>query len=112
MAVAPTYVGNAVNGLKGEVPGATQFFACTGTVGGSDTYVTNGFAIAPSAVGVTSINWMGPVTFSTGHWGVYVPASGLIKVFTAGSGAAAPAELGNGSTALQGATFLVFGTGK
>lgn len=105
MAVAPTYVPNVPGGV--HIPGDYKEFIFTGTVGGADTYVTNGFSFTPATVGLNSFAQVNAVVFSTGHWGVFVPASNLIKVFSA-----AATELANASAALQGATFVVSGEGK
>lgn len=107
MAVAPTYATILPSGNVNHVPGDFKEALVTGTVGGSDTYVTNGFTVSPSSVGLQFITWAAPVTFSTGHWGIYIPSSGLLKVFSA-----AATELANGSGALQSATFTFWCYGK
>lgn len=91
---------HALGGLN-QVPGVVRDVAVTITIGASDTYATGGIAISPADVGLSSILWGEPVVFSTGHWGVYVPATGKIKVFSA-----AGTELVNASAALQNATAL------
>lgn len=77
------------------------------TIGASDTYATGGIAVLPSDLGVNTILNIEPVLFSTGHWGVWVPATGKIKVFSA-----AATELANASTALQSATAVIKGQGQ
>jgi hypothetical protein len=105
MAVAPTYVAAIPGGV--HIPGDRKEFIWTGTVGAADTYVTSGFASTPAQVGLQVLDYVSPVCFSTGHfWGVYVPSTGFIKVFSA-----AATELANASTALQSATFVVEGLG-
>lgn len=74
------------------------------TIGAADTYATGGIAVVPADVGVQTILNIEPVLFSTGHWGVWVPSTGKIKVFSA-----AATELANASTALQSATAVVKG---
>jgi hypothetical protein len=107
MAVAPTYVSQLIEGKTVHVVGDVKSITHKGTVGAADTYVTNGFAVAPATFGLQSIVQMDPVVFSTGHWGYYEPSTGLIKVFSA-----AGTELVNASAALQNATFWVNATGK
>lgn len=75
-----------------------------GTIGAADTYATGGIAVTPANLGVQTILNIEPVLFSTGHWGVWVPSTGKIKVFSA-----AATELANASAALQNATFVVKG---
>jgi len=77
---------------------------CLMTIGAADTYATGGIAVSPQDVGVGTILNIEPVLFSTGHWGVWVPATGKIKVFSA-----AATELANASTALQNATAVIKG---
>lgn len=116
MAVAPTYAATQTSGAINHVPGDLKEALVLGTVGASDTYATGGFTLAASSLGLTRIDFVHPFHFSTGHWGVNtatLPATSLtIKVFTAGSGAAAPAELANTSSALQSATFGIRALGK
>lgn len=107
MAVAPTFVSNLPGAASSHVPGDLKEAFFTLTVGPADTYVTNGFAVTPAQFGLTSITDLDVRSFSTGHWGVYVPAGGLIKVFSA-----AATELANASAALQSATVTVKVTGK
>lgn len=77
------------------------------TIGAADTYATGGIAVSPQNVGVGTIVNIEPVLFSTGHWGVWVPATGKIKVFSA-----AATELANASAALQNATAVIKGQGS
>ena len=105
MAVAPTYATNVPGGI--HIPGDYKELTFTGTVGASDTYVTGGFSIPAATLGVTNIAHVDPVMFSTGHIGFYLPATNLLKVFSAMG-----TELANTSTALQNATFIVKGIGK
>ena len=77
------------------------------TIGASDTYATGGIAVSPADLGVSTILNIEPVLFSTGHWGVWVPATGKIKVFSV-----AATELANASAALQNATAVVKGQGQ
>jgi hypothetical protein len=105
MAVAPTYANNIPGGV--HVPGDRKEVLVTGTVGAADTYVTGGFSFTPAQVGLSTINYMAPVVFSTGHWGIFLPATNLIKVFSA-----AATELANASTALQSATFAIKAIGS
>lgn len=107
MAVAPTYASQLLEGKAVHVVGDGKAVTQKGTVGAADTYLTNGFTIAPSSFGLTSITQMDPVVFSTGHWGYYEPSTQLLKVFSA-----AGTELANASAALQSATFWVNATGK
>lgn len=104
MAVAPTYA-TALDSAY-HIPGDLKEFIYTGTVGAADTYVTGGFAFLPATVGLSALKYVSPVTFSTGHWGLYL-STGVIKVFSA-----AATELVNASTALQSATFVVEGLGR
>lgn len=110
MAVAPAYVS--------QIPGKVAYTHVTshkevytlGTVGPADTYVTGGFTITAASLGLSSIWYIAPVTFSTGHVGVYLPTNGttgVLKVYTT-----AATELANASAALQNATFLVLAAGK
>jgi len=111
MAIAPTFAGNSNLGNFNDVPGAARSFAVTGTVGAADTYVqSTGLVITAAQLGLSKILWMGPVFFSTGHWGFWNGTK--IKVFTAGSGATQPAELADASALLQSATFFMFGSGR
>ena len=105
MAVAPTYVANVPGGV--HVPGDNKEFTYTGTVGASDTYATGGFSLPLATLGINTLIDCSPITFSTGHWGFYLPATNLVKVFSA-----AATELTNTSAALQSATFIVRGTGR
>lgn len=107
MAVAPTYASQLLEGKALHVVGDGKAVTQKGTVGAADTYVTNGFAIAPATFGLTTIMQMDPIVFSTGHWGYYEPSTGLVKVFSA-----AATELANASAALQNATFWVNASGK
>lgn len=109
MAVAPTYVPAVPGGV--HIPGDYKEFIYNGTVGASDTYVTGGFSFTPAMAGLGSVAYCSPVTFSTGHWGIYIPgagvSTGLVKVFSA-----AATELANASAALQSATFTIEGLGR
>lgn len=107
MAVAPTYVSQLPDGKSVHVVGDMKEVTVLGTVGAADTYVTNGFAITAASLGLQQISFADPVSFSTGHWGVYTPSTGLLKVFSA-----AGTELANASAALQNATFLFRISGK
>ena len=106
MAVAPAYASQLPGSPAYHIPGNFKEVLTTGTVGASDTYATGGFAFLPATVGLTTFVSVLPVTFSTGHWGIYLPATGKIQVFSA-----AATELANASTALQGATFTVLAKG-
>lgn len=107
MAVAPTYASDLEGSNAYHIPGDYKEANFTGTVGAADTYVTGGFTILASSVGLKRLTQVAPVIFSTGHWGMYLPATGKIKVFSA-----AATELVNASTALQGATFTVAALGR
>lgn len=98
MAVAPAYVPVLANAV--HVPGDRKEVLVNGTVGAADTYVTNGFSLTPAQLGLSVVACAGPVLFSTGHWGIYLVATQLVKVFSA-----AGTELANASAALQNATF-------
>lgn len=106
MAITPTFAGNSNLGGMADVPGAACAFTVTGTVGAADTYIqATGIVITAANLGLSKILWMGPVLFSTGHWGYWNGTK--IKVFSA-----AATELADASTALQSATFLMFGSGR
>jgi hypothetical protein len=105
MAVAPTYTTPLATAV--HVPGDVKEAILFGTVGAADTYVTNGFSIPASAFGLATVLYAFPVTFSTGHWGIYIPSTGLVKVFSA-----AATELANASAALQSATFTIVAIGR
>lgn len=107
MAVAPSYATQLLEGKVAHVVGDSKAVTFKGTVGAADTYLTNGFTITPASLGLQAITQMDPVVFSTGHWGYFEPATGLLKVFSA-----AATELANTSAALQSATFWVNATGK
>lgn len=107
MAVAPSYTTALVGGAPWHVPGNLKEAVYTLTVGASDTYATGGFAIAASSFGLQRIEFIFPITFSTGHWGIYDSSAGKIKVFSA-----AGTELANTSGALQSATALIVVIGK
>lgn len=98
--MAHTFAGQHTLGSLNAVGGAIRETAALWTVDGAYTYTTGGFALSPGAVGLSSIYFIGPVVFSTGHWGMYT--GGKIKVFSA-----AGTELVNASAALQGATALI-----
>lgn len=106
MAVAPTYATKLSDGKQFVVAGDRREVYATGTVGAADTYATGGFALAAATLGFeVGFDYVAPVTFSTGHWGIYT--GGNIKVFSA-----AATELVNASAALQNATFDVHAIGK
>lgn len=107
MAVAPTYVSQLSDAKPLHVVGDVKEVATLGTVGAADTYATGGFSVTPASMGLQVIHFADPVTFSTGHWGIYFPATALLKVFSA-----AGTELANASAALQSATFLFRCEGK
>lgn len=116
MAVAPSYAATQSSGHKQHVPGDLREAIVKATVGASDTYATSGFTVAASALNLTKVDFVHPIHFSNGYWAVNtatLPATTLtFKVYTAGSGAAAPAELGNASTVLQSAVFYIHALGK
>lgn len=108
MAVAPAYT----NPIDGRIPPSMSDSSLkaafrSGVVGAADTYATGGFTLTAAQLGLASIDWCSVVCFSTGHWGVYVPATGKVKVFSA-----AATELANASTALQSATFSLHAFGR
>ena len=106
MAITPTVVGNSALGGFHDVPGATRDFIATGTINGTDTYAAGGFSLTPAMLGLSKFLWMGPVIFSNGYLGFFIPATNLIKVFSSAGTEYA------GTTALQSTTFTVFGTGR
>lgn len=110
MAVAPTYTSLHSSGKAYDHVGAHKEATYSGVVGASDTYVSGGFAFTAANVNLSKLTYVAPITFSNGQWGVFLPATGKIKCFSAGSGGTAPAEVG--STDLQSATFTVFVIGK
>jgi hypothetical protein len=77
------------------------------TIGATDTYATGGISVTPANLAVSTIVNIEPVLFSTGHWGVWVPATSKIQVFSA-----AGTELVNASAALQNATAVIKGQGQ
>jgi hypothetical protein len=107
LAVSPTYASQLLEGKVTHVLGDIKEAVLLGTVGAADTYVTGGFTVTPAQLGLQQIAYIEPVTFSGGHWGVFTPSTGLLKVFSA-----AGTELANASTALQSATFQVVASGK
>ena len=104
--MAHTFTGQHTLGGLNAVGGAVRETAAIWTVDSAYTYATGGFALSPGAVGLSSILFCAPIVFSTGHWGVYVPSTGKLKVFSA-----AGTELANASTALQNATALIQAAG-
>lgn len=107
MAVAPTYATVLPTGALWHVYGDMKEGVVTGTVGAADTYVTGGFTVTPASLGLQVIYFADPVSFSNGYTGVFNPATGLLKVFSA-----AGTELANASVALQSATFTFAVRGK
>lgn len=100
--MAHTFAGSHTLGSLNAVGGAIRESAVVFTFDAAGTYATGGIAITPAQVGLSSIYFCAPVVFDSGHWGVYVPATGKVKVFSA-----AGTELANASTALQGAKALI-----
>lgn len=107
MAVAPTYVSQLPDGKPVHVVGDMKEAVVVGTVGASDTYVTNGFSITPASMGLQQISFIDPIVFSTGHIGRWNPSTSVMQVFSAMG-----TELVNASAALQSATFLLRVAGK
>jgi hypothetical protein len=105
LAVAPTYV-SALPAATHVVGDGKEAIA-VGTVGAADTYVTGGFALAPSSFGMQQILFVDVSPAGTGHPLVWNQATGLIQAFSA-----AGTELVNASAALQNAKFNIRVFGK
>jgi len=101
MAVAPVFTSLLPNGKQVHVVGDMKETVLKGVVGAADTYVTNGFAI-PIPPGASTIAYVTPVVFGSGHFGSYNPATGLLQVFSASG-----TELVNASAALQNVVFIL-----
>lgn len=95
-------------GALNAVGGAFRETAVLWTVDGAYTYTTGGVTgiLTPAALGLSTIYFVAPVVFSTGHYGMWDFSVGKLKVFSA-----AGTELVNASAALQGATALVQAVG-
>lgn len=104
--MAHTFTGQHTLGSLNAVGGAVRESAVIWTVDAAYTYATGGFALSPGAVGLSTIYFCAPITFDNGYWGVYVPSTGKIKVFSA-----AGTELANASAALQNAKALIQAAG-
>lgn len=107
MAVNPTYVTMLPSSALYHIDNDGKEVIAIGTIGAADTYVTGGFALAPSTFGLQQILFVDCSPAGTGHPLFWNQATGLVQAFSA-----AGTELVNASTALQGQKFNVRIFGK